>query len=228
MYSVLPFDETNKLQSMPFEKYFGEMELTDQQEEERIKLARDIEAAMLYFFDAVVLYLNNGVGSLAALLSLLIAELTEAFDENELSEKEKQEDDDLPLLLLALMMPDDFVDGYVVTLARELYMSTMSHKDDPYFLSADRARLIGEEEANTVYNHLDYVKALAQGKKRKRWRTQRDAKVRTTHRPVDGQTIPIGDFFTVGAAKMLYPRDVVNGGNHPEEIVNCRCHVEYF
>ena len=228
MYSVLPFDELNKMRSMPFDQYFGEMDLTQDQEDERIALARSIEAAMLYFFDAVVMYLNDGVGTPAALLSLLIAELMEALDENDIPDKEEPPDDTVPSLLAALLYPSGgFSDRYAVMLANELFIATFAHKDDPYFLSRDRARLVGEEESNTVYNHIDYIKAIVQGKTKKTWVTQHDPKVRATHRPVDGVTIPISEFFQVGGARMLYPRDVINGANFPEEIAGCRCWIKY-
>ena len=228
MYSILPFDEINKPRSLPFREYFGEMPLTQKQEDERIKLARDIEAAMLYFMDAVVLYKNDGVGTEAALLSLLIAELMEAFDESDIPDKEEP-DETAPDIIAALLYhePGGFSANYAVTLARELYISTMANLDDDYFLSEDRARLVGEEESNTIYNYIDFIQAVAAGKTRKTWVTQRDAKVRTTHRTVDGVTIPINEMFTVGEAQMLYPRDVVNAGNSPDEIINCRCFAVY-
>ena len=228
MYSVMPFDEINKPRSLPFEQYFGEMPLTKSQEDERIRLARAIEAAMLYFMDAVVMYKNEGVGSDAALLSLLIAELMEAFDDNDIEQREEPENT-APDIIAALLyhQPGGFSANYAVQLARELYIATMAHIDDPYFLSADRARLVGEEESNTVYNYIEFVQAIAHGKTQKTWVSQRDSKVRQTHRDVDGVSIPIADMFTVGSAQMLYPRDIMNAGDHPEEIAGCRCYIVY-
>ena len=59
------------------------------------------------------------------------------------------------------------------------------------------------------------------------WISERDNKVRKTHKNVDdGKTIHINDYFHVGNSLMLYPHDAVNGT--PNQIINCRCHVEYF
>lgn len=205
--TVLGFDEINKL-SMPFEKYFGEMELTKRQKTERIDLARAIEAAMLYFFDAVAAGNIDNID----LMTLLIDELEEAVDET-IEDKSV-----VPEVLAALL--------YRVPNA--IYDPTMRNIDKPETLSEDRARFIAEEESNTIHNHIEYIKAIKGGKKRKRWHTMRDKKVRKTHKPMDGQTIPIADFFSVGDAMLLYPRDMVNGFSHPEEIIGCRCTIEYL
>lgn len=47
MYSALSFDELNQMdmntRSIPYEKYFGEMELPKEEKETRIKLAENME-----------------------------------------------------------------------------------------------------------------------------------------------------------------------------------------
>ena len=87
---------------------------------------------------------------------------------------------------------------------------------------------IAENEANTMYEDEDYILALKEGMTRKKWVTIQDRRVRDTHREVEGVTIPIDEFFQVGNAQMLYPKDVINGGGYPEEIVNCRCSCIYL
>ena len=52
MYSALSFDELNQMdmntRSIPYEKYFGEMELPKEEKETRIKLAENMEDEFLY------------------------------------------------------------------------------------------------------------------------------------------------------------------------------------
>jgi hypothetical protein len=54
----------------------------------------------------------------------------------------------------------------------------------------------------------------------KRWVTRHDARVRASHRVLDGVTIPLSEKFDVGGFQLAYPgdRDAELG-----EIVNCRC-----
>ena len=49
---VYEFDELNssKSRAIPYEKYFGEMDLTEQQKEDRIKASEKIESMMLFLF----------------------------------------------------------------------------------------------------------------------------------------------------------------------------------
>ena len=64
MPNLQVFDRINslnspKLRSMDFEKYFGEMGLTDEQKEERISLAEDLEKDMLFFFYLMIAQYQN-------------------------------------------------------------------------------------------------------------------------------------------------------------------------
>ena len=54
---AIKFDELNQLQrSTPYEQYFGEMELTEEEKKKRIAIAEDLEIIFLYFF---LLYQEN-------------------------------------------------------------------------------------------------------------------------------------------------------------------------
>ena len=120
------------------------------------------------------------------------------------------------------IQPDD---GYVDQLVEDLIDTTNRHPDDPYYLSKDRAVLIAQNEANTVYNHVDYVTAKESGKKYKTWITEGDERVRETHVEVDMKTIPIDEYFLVGTDTMRYPHDYLNGS--PGNLINCRCICTY-
>ena len=72
------------------------------------------------------------------------------------------------------------------------------------------------------------VGAVDQGKTHKQWVDIRDNKERNTHRKVGGTIIGINELFDVGDARMRYPHDVELALDNPEEIVNCRCSINYL
>jgi len=55
---------------------------------------------------------------------------------------------------------------------------------------------------------------------RKRWDTERDSKVRESHRHVDGEVRDLGTPFYVGGFPLLYPGDPMGPA---DEVVHCRC-----
>ena len=59
----------------------------------------------------------------------------------------------------------------------------------------------------------------------KQWLATNDARTRPTHRHADGQVVPRGTMFEVGAARMKVPGDP---SGPPEEVINCRCTVLYL
>ena len=54
----------------------------------------------------------------------------------------------------------------------------------------------------------------------RQWRSSRDGRVRATHRVADGQIVPPGGAFQVGAASLRWPGDPLGP---PQEVINCRC-----
>ena len=84
-----------------------------------------------------------------------------------------------------------------------------------------------ENEANTVLNYKEYIGAISGGYTQKEWRTFRDNRVRKTHKAVDGRTIPIKAYFSVGNSLMRFPKDQELASNHPEELINCRCTLKF-
>lgn len=96
-----------------------------------------------------------------------------------------------------------------------------------YFDSEDRAEFIAEDEANSIEGYEDFLIALMRGFTVKTWNTMQDKRVRETHVQAEGQTVPIGAFFSVGNASLMFPRDTVNGADYPEELVNCRCWLTF-
>lgn len=90
-----------------------------------------------------------------------------------------------------------------------------------------RARRIARTETVTAANGAAVIYAQTSGNvMEKTWIAVKDKRTRHDHRNVDGTTLPIGDAFNVGGAKMMQPgvRNQPDGQKVPaKEIVNCRC-----
>lgn len=203
------FDELNnpKSRAIPYEQYFGEMELTEEQKEERIKASKRIEDMMLFLFSLLSVMKEYSYENLEFVVSQV---------KNQYSD-----------ILSVSMEMDEYLNGYVNDFSVQIVETTQNHMDDEWYLSDDRAMFVAENEANTTFNYLEYKKAVESGKTKKRWITMRDRHVRHTHQLVEGKTIGINDVFLVGDSEMFYPKDTTFGAS-AREIVNCRCSIKYF
>lgn len=206
------FDEINALmadrspRSMPYSKYFGEMHLTAAQKKDRITFAENFEekAFELIALAYTLMQFNGDMSSLQALAeAFMLAAINEA------------------------TQADTYLTLHAETFARNFVEVTMNHADDPYYFSADRAKVIAENEANIIHNHDDFTDAIGEGYRFKRWDAILDDKTRDDHVEVNGAVVPIDEPFIVGGYEMMYPGDESLGAG-PEEIVNCRCSVEYL
>lgn len=209
------FDELNKLyaaekgddlRSMPFDQFFGEMGLSKEQEDKRKETASAVKAFMM----------------------IALAELFYERQEGDywtydpsgtIRENYRSLIDRLAIPLTAL-----FAATRADELAADVVDSTMRNQDDAYFFSEDRATLIAENEANSIWNDSEYQDAILTGKTHKTWVAIKDKRTRDTHRAVDGTTLRIDEYFQVGEAMLLYPR---MSCEYPEEVVNCRCTLIY-
>lgn len=220
------FDELNILnrRSLPYSKYFGDMELTPKQRKDREELALILEDYIMLFFDLI----QSGANE-TTVRQEMTYELYKIIDDKGYFEDENQ------------------IDKYVAETVKNTYQSTVDNmakhpndvseydveKDDytPYWISDDRAMFIAENESNTLFNSKEYLEAKAKGYTHKIWMTYPDLRVRPTHVEARGLKVPIGVYFEVGDARMLYPKDVTSefstGAEHPEEVVNCRCTCKY-
>ena len=212
----LSFDELNKLyadekegdvRSMPFGQFFGEMGISQEQKDRRIDTAEDIKAFILIALREMYYEMHEGEygeynptetirNGYRSLLDGLAVPLTVLFE---------------------AMHPDE--------VAAEVVSATMNHPEDPYFFSEDRAMLIAENEANSIWNDAEFQDAILTGKTRKTWNAILDKRTRDTHRDINGTTIRIDEYFMVGDSMMMFPRDT-NGS--AEETVNCRCWLTYY
>lgn len=209
------FDELNKLyaaekgddlRSMPFDQFFGEMGISQEQKDRRIDTAEDIKAFVLIALQEMYYEMHEG-------------------DYGEYSPTETIRNGYRSLIdRLAIPLTVMFEALHPDELATEVVSVTMNHPEDPYFFSEDRATLIAENEANSIWNDSEYQDAILTGKTHKTWVAMKDKRTRDTHRAVDGTTLRIDEYFQVGEAMLLYPR---MGCEYPEEVVNCRCTLIY-
>ena len=203
-------DELSNLQtrSVEPEKYFGEMDLDEEQVEKRIEYTKKANE----LFDVILILLltmrDNGEvdysyarGLLETWLLSLIAEFT---------------------------TPDDYLIDYATDTAFNFVDTTKKNIDKEWYTSADRALFNAENSANDVLNYSEYEKAIKEGKTHKQWITEPDNRVRESHRKVDKKPIPIKDFFRVGLSRMRFPKDYEYASEFPEELVNCRCSIKYL
>ena len=226
-------NSSGTIRSIPINRYFNEMDLTPRQKKERISLANDIEDAMLFFFALVIAQREYAYMAGISALDLkdqfrkrmeeTVSRHTELTDElreyiNEYVDDVTKTTTEHLEILLALMgdtssVPDE--------------SEKQRRQAEEFYLSDDRARLLGEEEANTIFNGVDFRTAKALGYKRKEWVSMKDNRVRLTHQEVDSRVIPINELFVVGNSVMRYPRDLKYSPS-PKEYILCRCTIKYY
>lgn len=205
------FDELNAptpyIRSEPFDIYFGDMDLTEEEKEKRIEVAEKLDELMLFLFALIALMTENN-----------------AIDKNYIA---LQINNRYMEILQGYMGVDKYIEDYINQFSNTFIKTTFDGIDDSWYLSADRARFVAENESETVWNYDEYQQAIKSGKTRKQWVDIRDNKERKTHRKVGGTVIPIEDTFVVGDSLMRFPKDTYYGAE-AKEIVNCRCTIKYF
>ena len=101
--------------------------------------------------------------------------------------------------------------------------SIVDFDKDPAALH-DRPRVLAAMArgvARTTGNAAQEAIAQAAGWGHKVWMTQQDGRVRSTHRPMQGQRVPLGQKFTAGDGRSIdYPGDPTTNA---DLWVNCRC-----
>ena len=186
-------------------QYFSEMEISDEQKEERENFAKELfEIMALFFFFVHATEETQGIQDIEYYISMLRRRYGN---------------------LIGSRL-DDYLTDYVNYISLEITNATFNNINDDYFLSKQRALDIAETEANTVLNYTDYEDAIKNGFTKKTWKTERDNRVRKSHMAVDGKTIGIKDYFKVGGDEMLYPHDLSQNPK-PQNVINCRCVVIY-
>lgn len=89
----------------------------------------------------------------------------------------------------------------------------------------NRARTIAQTEVTRAYGAGTVAAGMEQSRVtgrmlQKRWDTERDEKVRVSHRQVDGQVRDLAMPFYVDGFPLMFPGDPMGP---PETVINCRC-----
>lgn len=210
MFKNLSFDELNALvkneRSMPFEQYFGEMSLPEEDKTERIRIAQELE--------------NKFLDIIALLFTIAQSNRIDY-------EQIRQQIEDSYLFVIGKYVNvDTHLSTYIKSFSYDIIDSTKRHEKEPYYYSKDRARYMAENEVNTAINHARYVEAVNYGRTMKRWESIIDEVTRGNHREINGKYIPIGNAFHVGDSWMMFPKDTSLGAD-AKEIINCRCSITY-
>lgn len=226
-FGTTSFDELNKLvgykRSMDYETFFGEMQISEIQKQDRIALAialqtefESILAEMYYAYpyvpeDIIDRLSEQYLDVLAATGLVAMPSAGESYLE----------------AIARSDRPQEWrFYSHVNKFAAETIATTREHMDEPYYYSQDRAIFCAENESNNIYGTDEFFEAVDEGYTHKTWVTMGDNKVRDSHSEVDGETIPIGEPFLVGGSVMMCPQDDSMGAG-AEELVNCRCVCEY-
>ena len=197
---------------IPSHDYFENMQISEEEKEKRVRLANLLLADVLFLF---ALSKRNQDKQY----------LSEAFQKRYLSSVQKVAEPDQKMQRYIRKVCDSIVDTTLK--GGSLTTSKANKPQDPYVVSVDRATNVAENEANAILNGDEYITAVKNGCTKKRWKSYRDERVRADHADVDGQVVDISRPFRVGKYMMMYPKDDSLGAGL-EEIVNCRCSVEYI
>lgn len=216
MATALTFDELNTLYakehdyiSMPYDDYFRDMDISTRQKNRRMKSARKLEDIFVWL-----------------LASLYSAYTDGSYDYESAVEEAEASYTDLASNIPELAVGAFFLSAHIPSTVSQVAYVAMSNPDRPFNFSIDRAMLIAENEANSLWNDAEFEEAVQSGKQWKTWHTILDKRTREWHAEVNGETKPIMEPFEVDGELMNYPRDDSLGAS-PENIANCRCSVSY-
>lgn len=200
-------DELNNMSEdeiLDISEYFNEMDLPEEGREKRKEFSESMVDIMLFIFALFsVMRKYNYINK-----QYVIKQLQSRYSE----------------LVLKYMDVDKVVDNYIKKFSKEIVDTTLKYPDEEYYLSDERATLVSVNEANSIFGYQQIQEAKEKGYTRKTWVTERDIKVRKSHREVDGLEIEIDDYFLVGNSIMQYPHDMTAP---PEQTVNCRCTLKF-
>lgn len=200
---------------IPIHDYFENMQISEEEKEKRVRLANLLLADVLFLFALSKRNQDHHY-------------LSETFQKRYLSSVKKVTEPDQKMQRYIRKVCDSIVDTTLKGQKGGLLADSKANQPrDPYAVSMDRATNVAENEANTILNGDEYNAAIKNGCTKKRWTSYKDERVRADHADVDGQVVEINRPFRVGEYMMMYPKDDSLGAGL-EEIVNCRCSVEYI
>ena len=217
MSSISSYDELNiilgKHRSEPYKEYFSKMSISDKEKQERIAFSEQMEEVVLYILALIETTIESG-------------ETDQEYIQTQFYDKYLD-------VIASYMLIDTYIKQYALDVTKQIIDATFerfSAEDksitDDYYLSNDRAMFISECEANSILNYRQYSKAVKAGKTKKKWIDVGDKRERKTHLEVGGTTLPIDEPFSVGDSLLQFPKDTSLGAS-ADEIVNCRCSIQY-
>jgi uncharacterized protein with gpF-like domain len=215
--SVSSYDELNirpnNRRSEPYKEYFSKMSISDKEKQERIAFSEKMEEVVLYILALIETTIESG-------------ETKRKYIQAQFYDKYLD-------VIASYMLIDTYIKQYATDITKQIIDITferLSSEDksitDDYYLSNDRAMFISECEANSILNYRQYSKAVKSGKTKKKWIDVGDKRERKTHLEVGGTTLPIDEPFSVGDSLLQFPKDTSLGAS-ADEIVNCRCSIQY-
>lgn len=203
-------DELNNLNTRAEEpeEYFAKMDLPKKEKQRRVEFTKKANE----IFDLI-------------LVMLLLSD----YRDFELYESLRKRLEGYLLALIAeFTTPDDYLIDYASSAADNFIEATKKNESNEWFFSADRALYNAENSANDVLNYDLYMQAIADGKTHKRWITEKDNRVRLSHKLLDGKTIEIRKLFYPGGVPMRFPKDYEYAEAFPRELIGCRCSIKYL
>ena len=215
--NVSSYDELNirpnNRRSEPYKEYFSKMSISDKEKQERIAFSEQMEEVVLYILALIETTIESG-------------ETNQEYIQTQFYDKYLD-------VIASYMLIDTYIKQYALDVTKQIIDATFerfSAEDksitDDYYLSNDRAMFISECEANSILNYRQYSKAVKAGKTKKKWIDVGDKRERKTHLEVGGTTLPIDEPFSVGDSLLQFPKDTSLGAS-ADEIVNCRCSIQY-
>ena len=197
---------------IPIHEYFEDMQISEEQKQKRIRLANLLLADVLFLFA-----LSKGNDDKQYLVKSFQNRYTESV------KSVAQQDKELSRYIRKVC--ENIVDTTLKDTKKSSDLTDSAGNE--YRTSIDRAMNIAENEANSILNNDEYRSAIKNGCTKKKWISFGDERVRTDHADVDGEVVDINKPFHVGGYLMMFPKDDSLGAGL-EEIVNCRCSVEYL
>lgn len=215
--SISSYDELNirpnNRRSEPYKEYFSKMSISDKEKQERIAFSEQMEEVILYILALIETTIESG-------------ETNQEYIQTQFYDKYLD-------VIASYMLIDTYIKQYALDVTKQIIDATFerfSAEDksitDDYYLSNDRAMFISECEANSILNYRQYSKAVKAGKTKKKWIDVGDKRERKTHLEVGETILPIDDPFSVGDSLLQFPKDTSLGAS-ADEIVNCRCSIQY-
>lgn len=215
--SISSYDELNirpnNRRSEPYKEYFSKMSISDKEKQQRIAFSEQMEEVVLYILALIETTIESG-------------ESDQEYIQTQFYDKYLD-------VIASYMLIDTYIKQYALDVTKQIIDATFerfSAEDksitDDYYLSNDRAMFISECEANSILNYRQYSKAVKAGKTKKKWIDVGDKRERKTHLEVGETILPIDEPFSVGDSLLQFPKDTSLGAS-ADEVVNCRCSIQY-